>query len=181
MAQEGRTVLLEMLAEAHDARCRDNGTQGLLALDEWQWPEIEAADEQQIEGEIAQLFTPPLGQRILQRAELGHVVFAFHHELAVNDSLVDTKGAQRTDERLARPGRPVESAAGEELDFACPDVNLDPIAIKFQLMEPLRAAGRGILCCGERRLNEARIAVSDADFGRAVGDMYRAAFRCDLA
>jgi hypothetical protein len=59
MAQEGRAILLEMLAKAHDAGCGDDGAQRLFAFEEREWPKVEAAEEQQVEGEIAQVLAPP--------------------------------------------------------------------------------------------------------------------------
>ena len=75
------------------------------------------------------------------------------HDLPIDDGLArDRKGAGNLGEALG----PVETVAGEDLLSTAVQMNLDPVAVVFDLVNPLLALGRFGFQSGKLGLNEPR-------------------------
>jgi hypothetical protein len=73
-------------------------------------------------------------------------------------ALFNFRPAKGRYEILSEPCRPVGPPPGEELNPAGPDIGLEPVAVEFDLMQPLGAGGRATPSTGEHGGNEAGIA-----------------------
>jgi len=76
----------------------------------------------------------------------------------VDDRLIQLQARKGRDEILSEPCRPIEPTSSEELNPAGSDIGLEPVAIEFDLMQPLGTGGRAVPGAGEHGRNKARIA-----------------------
>jgi hypothetical protein len=108
-----------------------------LALEQRQLPQIIAIEIEQIERHQ----DDPVGaafQLILKHGEIGRPVRLRHHDFAVDDcgAGVDVKSIFGN---FAEALGPVIAAAGEHLEFAVVQMNLHPIAVELDFVNPALA------------------------------------------
>jgi hypothetical protein len=82
----------------------------------------------------------------VQGVEVGDAVYSEHHSLAINDELrlADLPGCLRDPGKA--PG-PVQAAARRQLHLIAVALHAQPVAVVFDLVEPVRAAGHGFAEC----------------------------------
>jgi len=109
-----------------------------LAFDQRRLPQIKALQIQKIERIEQQAVLIASGEFGLQFGKAGAAVFD-DDDLAIKDCALDRDVEGAGDHR--KPFRPVETRAGEDGPPLLVDVQLDAIAIVFDLVEPLIARG----------------------------------------
>jgi hypothetical protein len=96
-------------------------------------------DVEQVEDEIDKIAPAvPIGG-VLDQSKGRDTVGTHSAELAVQVSLPDREGAQRSGNRRIFV-RPVEPGAGQQPDIGAIDPRVNAISIKFQLVRPILAA-----------------------------------------
>ena len=153
-------VDLEALAEL-DVGAGDQLLQMRLALDQRQLPQIVAVEIEQIEGDHHDLGRLAL-QLVLQHREVGGAVGGGHDDLAVDDRRAGADVPSIVGDLLEALG-PVVAAPGEDLDRLVGEMDLDPVAVELDLVDPA-VAGRHLLDrCRQRGFDEAGKGGLDAD------------------
>ena len=135
-----------------------------LPLEQRHLPDIAAVQIEQIEGDQNDAGRLTL-ELVLQDREVGGAIGGRHHDLAVDDggACLDVPGVMGD---LLEPMRPVVTAPGEYLHRLVGEVDLDPVAVELDFVDPARS-GRHPLDRGRQgRLDEAGQRRLDADFGR---------------
>ncbi len=147
----------EVLAVLENAvrRVREQGSQGGLAIEQRAGAGVLAVQMQQIEEIVAEPVAAALAQVRLQGAEIRHAVVGLDHHLAVQECAHDRQGGERLG-HIGELGRPVEPAAGQQLDAAVIEAGQQPIAVEFHLVHPAVAGRRLLDQACQRRLDEAR-------------------------
>ena len=132
-----------------------------LALDQRQLPQVVAVEIEQVEGDHHDLGGPAL-QLVLQHREIGGAVGGRHHDLAVDDRRARADVPGVVGDLLEAVG-PVVAAAGEDLHGLVGEMDLDPVAVELDLVNPA-LAGRHLLDrCRQRGFDEAGKRRLDAD------------------
>ena len=126
---------LEAFAEL-DVGAVDDLLQFGLALDQRQLPKIAAVQIEQIERDQHDLGRLAL-ELVLQHREIGGAVGGGHHDLAVDDggARLDVPGV--VGDLLEAVG-PVVAAPGEDLDRLVGEMDLDPVAVELDFVNPAR-------------------------------------------
>jgi len=108
-----------------------------LALDLPRTTKVEAIQVQHVEGVEDQLVLPASGKFGLEFRKIGSAVPDDYH-LAIDDRLprqIERAGNDR--ETLG----PIQPVTGEDLLLSLVEVNLNPVAVEFDFMQPLRPLG----------------------------------------
>lgn len=114
--------------------------------------QIAAIEIKKIEGVKHETVAASFAQILLQGGEIGSPAIAFHDDFAVDQHRFHR---QRLDSSCHGPAeflRPVQPAAGQELELALIDARLQTIAVKFDFMQPAISVGRFRLERRERRM-----------------------------
>ena len=132
------TIDLETLAEL-DIGLGDDFLEQGLTLEQRPLPEVVAVEVKQVEGDHHDPFASPL-EFVLQHREVRGAVRCRDHHLAIDDrrSGIDVPGIGCD---LSETVAPVVAAPREHLDGGVPQMNLDPVAIELDLVNPAFASG----------------------------------------
>jgi hypothetical protein len=105
-----------------------------LALVERHLPDVATVQVQQVEGDQDDLRRLPL-ELVLQYGKIGGAVGGRHHDLAVDHRRrgLDVPGVVAD---FFESMRPIMAAPGEDLDGLVGQVNLDPVAIELDFVNP---------------------------------------------
>jgi hypothetical protein len=108
-----------------------------LRLEERQLPEIAAVQIEQVERDEHDL-RPGALEFVLQHREIGRAIGGWNYDLAVEDRrrCLDVPGVVGN---LLEAMRPVVAAPGEYLDSFVGPVDLNPVSVELDLMDPARS------------------------------------------
>ena len=140
--------------ETRRGRCFQKPVQPHLPLDQREPAQILAIQEQEIEGVKHQPSLARL-EPILQSGEIAEPALADDNRFAIEISGRRVQMAEVVHQRRELLG-PILGAAGQELDRAIRYARMKPIAIEFDLMQPLVTRGRAINSRGQLRFDESR-------------------------
>jgi len=129
------TIDLEALAEL-DIGFGDDFPEQTFTLEQRQPPEVIAIEVKQIERDHHDLLRTPL-EFVLQHREIRGAVVCRDHHLAINDrrSGINVPGIGCDLSETI----PVVTAPGEYLDSGVPKMDLNPVAVELDLVNPERS------------------------------------------
>jgi hypothetical protein len=92
-------------------------------------------------------------QLVLQHREVGGAVCRRHYHFAVDDGAAGIDQV-RIGRHFLEAAGPIITAAGEDLDSIVVDVQLDPVAVELDLVDPAIARWHFLDRCCQRGLDE---------------------------
>ena len=149
---EGLALRLDVIGVAHRSGLRQQLLQDALALHEWQRPQVEVFEGEQVEDEERRRQVDggarDVGGALQERAALQPLkarprLVVEHHHLAVEDDAVVRQAAQRTRDLGEGRGR-IGAAPEDELALVPVAAGEDAVAVVLQLEDPVLARERRV-------------------------------------
>lgn len=114
-----------------------------LALFQRQFTQVDAVEEQQVEGHVEQVVSVSVAESVLERLKIAEPFFVHGDDFTIENRLLPFEPLTSRD-KLGELLRPIEMIASLEPNFLSIDTAEHAVAVEFYLMEPVVAVGRGL-------------------------------------